>query len=71
MRKERTLLTLGIWVAMLPFLGFPDSWRQTFFLITGIALVYLAYLFYKQAKSRNPQNDNRSKTFVDNIGSGE
>ena len=71
MRKERTLLILGIWVAALPFLGFPDSWRQIFFLITGVALVYLSYLFYKQAKYRQPQNDNRSKTFVDNIGSGE
>lgn len=70
MRKERTLLIIGLWVATLPFLGFPDSWRQTFFLITGIALVYLAYLFYKQAKERQPK-ENNSKTFVDNIGSGE
>lgn len=71
MRKERTLLIIGVWVAMLSFLGFPNSWRRVFFVITGAALVYLSYLFYKQAKARLPKDDNRSKTFVDNIGSGE
>ncbi len=71
MRKERTLLIIGVWVMILPFLGFPLSWRQILFVLTGLALMYLAYLFYKQAKSRQEKEDNRSKTFVDNIGSGE
>ncbi len=71
MRKERTLLIIGLLVAVLPFLGFPNSWRKVFFVILGFALVYLAYLFYKQAKARMSINSNHSKTFVDNIGIGE
>jgi len=71
MRKERTLLILGIWVAVLPYLGFPNNWRKVLFLLTGLALVFLAYLFYKQAKARQVINDNHSKTFVDNIGIAE
>lgn len=71
MRKERTLLGLGIWVAVLPFLGFPNIWREVLFVCTGGALIALAILFYNQAKSRLSKNDTRSKTFVDNIGSGE
>lgn len=70
MRKERTLLIIGIIVMILPFLGFPNNWRKIFFVIIGFALVYLSYLFYKQVKARQP-NNNQSKTFVDNIGSGE
>lgn len=71
MRKERTLFILGLWVAILPFLGFPNSWRRVLFVITGFLLLYLAYLFYLETKSRLLKVDNRSKTFVDNIGSGE
>jgi hypothetical protein len=71
MRKERTLLILGVWVALLPYLGFPDSWRKILFLISGLCLIYLAYLFYHQAKARLPKDDTASKTFIDNIGSGE
>lgn len=71
MRKERTLLILGVWVAILPYLGFPNSWREILFVCTGFSLVYLAYLFYVQAKKNIPDQTDRSKTFVDNIGSGE
>lgn len=71
MRKERTLLILGIWVAILPFLGFPQSWRKILFLITGFLMIYLAYLFYLEAKERISKNNNHLKTFIDNMGNGE
>jgi uncharacterized membrane protein YuzA (DUF378 family) len=71
MRKERTLLILGVWVSILSFLGFPNSWRKFLYVVTGLALVYLAYLFYKQAKARMPKEENHMHSYVDNIGSGE
>ena len=67
MRKERTLLILGLWVAVLPFLGFPNNWRKILFVITGLALIYLANLFYLEVKARIAKVDSRSKTFIDNI----
>jgi len=67
MRKEKTLFIIGIWIIILPFLGFPDTWRKIFFIITGFMLVYLSYIYYQQAKSRISKNENRSKTFIDNI----
>ena len=71
MRKEKTLLIIGLWVAILSFLGFPNNWRKVLFLITGLAIMYLAYLFYLEVKARSLKDINNSKTFVDNIGSGE
>jgi len=71
MRKERTLLIIGVWVAILPYLGFYESWRKILFVITGIGLVYLAYLFYTESKARLSKDENRVKSFIDNIGSGE
>ena len=71
MRKERTLFIVGIWVAILPYLGFFEIWRRILFIITGIAIIYLAYLFYIEAKARLDKDDNRIKSFVDNVNSGE
>jgi len=71
MRKEKTLLFMGIWVAILPFSGFPEPFRNILFVITGLLLVYLAFIYYQQANARISKNENTSKSFVDNIGSGE
>jgi len=71
MRKEKTLLIIGLWVLLLPFLGFSITWKKVLFSITGLAIVYLGYLFYLEAKNRLSKDTDHSKTFVDNIGSGE
>lgn len=71
MRKERTLFILGFWILILPFTGFPPSWKTVLYFLTGLSVIYIAYLFYVQAKSRMPKNEDNSKSFVDNIGSGE
>jgi len=71
MRKEKTLFIIGLWVIILPFLGFPNIGRKILFLLTGLAIIYLAYLFYLEVKSRLAKDISHSKTFIDNIGSGE
>ena len=71
MRKEKTLLIIGLLVTILSFLGFPIMWRKILFLIIGLAIMYLAYLFYLEVKARSSVDANHSKTFIDNIGSGE
>lgn len=50
MKKERTLLFIGIWVALLPHLGFPENWRKILFLITGLFIVFIAYVMYKRKR---------------------
>ncbi|MES2930190.1 MAG: hypothetical protein V4665_00180 [Patescibacteria group bacterium] len=73
MRKERTVFIVGLWVIILPFLGFPTSWRKALFVITGFALIYLSYRFYQHASAKRPSPlaENRSKSFIDNVGSAE
>ncbi len=67
MRKERVLFFLGLWVALLPYLGFPNSARRLLFTLSGIVICYLAYLFFKQAKARVPKEENAMNAYVDNI----
>lgn len=71
MRKERALFIIGLLIMVLPYSGFPSFWRTFLLFILGLFTVYIAYLFYLQAKKNIPKEENHSKTFVDNIGSGE
>lgn len=71
MRKEKTLFIIGLWIIILPFLGFPNTWRKVLFMITGLAIMYMAYLFYLEYKKRLPKDISHHQTFIDNIGLGE
>jgi len=59
MKRARILLFLGIWVAVLPYLGFPSSWKSILFTISGLGLIYFSYIFYKESKA----DEKQAKTF--------
>jgi len=67
MRKEKTLFILGLWIMIVPFLGFPNSFRKALFVLTGFSIVYLSYLFYLETKQRLSKIIEQPKNFVDNI----
>lgn len=53
MLKARMVLTLGIWVAVLPYLGFPFYIKNILFVITGLLFIYLSFVLYKEYKEKN------------------
>jgi hypothetical protein len=59
MQKARILLFLGIWIAILPYLGFPYSWKNILLTITGLGIVYISYTLYRNYKIQ----ENQEKTF--------
>ena len=59
MFKARIVLALGTWIAILPYLGFPYSWKDILTTVTGLIVIYMSYLLYKDYKSR----ENKEKTF--------
>lgn len=70
MRRTRIILLLGIWVAILPYLGFPIFWKNILFLITGLNIIYLSYILYKENKSekneeRTYNNFSENRNFVE------
>lgn len=62
MRKARILSFLGAWVAILPYLGFPSSWKNILFTISGFGLIYISYLLYSDRKKEGD-----GKTVFDNF----
>lgn len=53
MNKARIILGLGIWVALLPYLGFPYFFKSILFVLTGLGLIYLSFLLYKESRDLN------------------
>lgn len=50
MKIARTLLILGIWIAILPYLGFPYSWKKLLLTLSSLGVVYISYVLYKKEK---------------------
>ena len=36
-------MVIGIWVLILPFLGFPGDWEKTLAFLTGIVIIGVSY----------------------------
>lgn len=59
MRKARIFLISGVWVAVLPYLGFPIFWKNLLFVLSGLGIVYFSYLLFKEYKAKEEEE----KTF--------
>ncbi len=58
MSKEKLLLSSGIWIAVLPYLGFPYFLKNILFSISGLLIAYLSYVLYV-----SKQNDEGGENF--------
>tara|TARA_B100000745_G_scaffold300599_1_gene255795 strand:- start:18554 stop:18784 length:231 start_codon:yes stop_codon:yes gene_type:complete len=45
MKHIKTIITLGIIVALVPFLGFPSTWKQVISVMLGAIIAVLAFRF--------------------------
>jgi membrane protein implicated in regulation of membrane protease activity len=72
MRKARILLILGIWVAVLPYLGFPYTWKDILFTVSGLILMYFSYVLYQESKKKQEETfDNFSENKFFNEEEGQ
>lgn len=59
MQRARAMLILGLWVAALPYLGFPYLWKNILISASGLALAYMSYLAYRAIKDSEKKNDDK------------
>ncbi len=50
MSKHRILVFTGLWVMILPFLGFPRGFKNILFVLTGLLLIFFAYVFKRRKR---------------------
>jgi len=65
MQKARILLFLGIWVAVLPYLGFPYSWKDILSFLTGLIIIFFSYVLYRDYKIKEAK-EKKFDNFLEN-----
>jgi hypothetical protein len=68
MSKEMTIIVLGVWTIILPYLGIPSGWRTTLVILTGIGFVVLGFLLRGETLSRGHKGSSRH-SYVENAAS--
>ena len=64
MKKTSIIITLGIFIVVIPFLGFPQSWETTFFVLAGLSISILSFsLKSKNMKSSHCENKNNNSHY--------
>ncbi len=71
MHKTQVFLVLSVWLVLLPFLGFPYSWKDIMTTLSGLILVYLSYLSLKEEKIKRGEESKTFDNFSENHDFGE
>ena len=48
MKGIKLIITFGVIVAIVPFLGFPSSWKTFLFAVLGSAIAFTAYYVLRE-----------------------
>lgn len=72
MSKTRILVILGVWVSVLPYLGFPYSLKNLLLTLSGFGIIYVSYLLYGETKTEAKEketfeNFSENKDFVEHV----
>ncbi len=57
MRRAYLLLIIGIWMTILPYLGFPYSLKDILTTISGLGLILVSYTLYKEFKVKEVKKE--------------
>jgi len=71
MSKETTVIALGFWVLVLPYLGIPRTWLTILLILTGLGFVVLGFLLRAEALSRGPRHHHAHNHFVEHMPHGD
>jgi hypothetical protein len=71
MKKHTTLLTIGIIVIVIPFLGVPSSWKAVFLVICGGLIISTAVAIRKDSRLNKAEQDEKkvpihARTYIEN-----
>mgnify|MGYP001560265761 FL=1 len=61
MSKRKTILWLGILVALLPFLGLPSSWKTAIFFVSGILIAWNSFQLNKHRQAKRIKQERKRK----------
>ena len=67
MKKDLSIIILGLVVVITPFLGIPTSWKNVVFVVIGLTISVFAYLLQKDMNNDgHARVEKRTEIFVEN-----
>ena len=66
MKRARIFLMLGIWIAILPYLGFPYFWKGILTTLSGFGLIGMSYMLYRELKTKETKEERTFDNFSEN-----
>jgi hypothetical protein len=51
MPRNKTELTIGILLVIMPFLGLPGTWKTIFYVLAGLGIIIFAFRSHLRRKS--------------------
>jgi hypothetical protein len=69
MIHKKSTFFLGLFILLIPFLGFPSFWKTMLIFISGVSLISLSVKVYLPRKNTKPRHKKEKITpvFVENI----
>ena len=72
MTLDTLIMLAGAFVAVLPFLGFPNSWDNVLFFLAGVFIISLGVVLRRRASGKLPPSPPRNTaTFVESTPPSE
>jgi hypothetical protein len=66
MRRETSLIILGIITIITPFLGLPWAWKTYIFVVLGLLIACISFFLRYSARLRMLKHGRKSDTFEEN-----
>ena len=67
MTLDTLIMLLGVFVAVLPFLGVPNNWDSVLLLIAGVIIIMLGITVRRRMNHKSPRsNPEPPRTFAEN-----
>jgi uncharacterized membrane protein len=51
MSKYTIIITLAVWIIILPFLGFPSFWRTLLIVLSALGIIFYAFLLRSESSN--------------------
>ena len=65
MSKEMTIIALGIWIVVVPYLGVPGSWKIALLVLSGLAIAVIGFLLRGEALTRSGRPSAPTSSFTE------
>ncbi|MFA6459171.1 MAG: hypothetical protein WCV79_02110 [Candidatus Paceibacterota bacterium] len=54
MSKRQWLIIFGVFIMVVPFLGFPTEWNKIFYIVVGLLIIIVSYRMAPNSQQKNP-----------------